>query len=709
MTYTWFFENSFEVLSPRPDGCTPDNVAGCDTPYREMLFNIPPEFSAIFYTLAFVAALFLLFSFVRVVRIWLVGRRTVPIKQMVLNLRYALRDGGFNARIFRRDLYAGVMHMAIMSGMIVEFIGTILATMHEREEWVGVVGLKPFLFGDVYLVYSFILDLFGIVLIVGVMMAAYRRYVKRHPRMVQNDFYDAFILVGLFIVGATGIVTEGLRIIATDFPSWEVWSFAGWLFALALAPLSLDLGALEAIHFTTWWVHAITAQVGIGYVMVSKLGHIPVAPINMLFKEDKPFGRVTVDAERPIRTVQDMTMGQLVSLEACMTCGRCHDVCPAQASGEPLSPMMVIQDSKGHARLDYPLLTFFRSPKNPSVVAGGEKVTADVLWACTNCMACVDACPVWIPHVDIITGMRSALVEEGKQVPSTVTSFLESVYQNGNEWGGPKKDRVKWAKGLDVPEARKVKAELLWYVGCTSTYDPRNQKVARTFVRIMEAAGVNYGTLGRREGCTGDVVRRVGEEALYQELASKNIEAFQKSGAKRIVTTSPHAFNTIKNEYPEFGFDSEQIEVLHHTELLWELIEQGKLKLTKPVNRTVTFHDACYMGRYNQIIDVPRKILGAIPGLTMVEMRRHGLESFCCGGGGGRMFMPQETEIRPSEIRVKEAQETKASELVVECPWCLSMFDDAVKTVGADGEMAVLDICELVLESLEVEEDPTTT
>ncbi|MHA1983934.1 MAG: (Fe-S)-binding protein, partial [Candidatus Hodarchaeales archaeon] len=240
-------------------------------------------------------------------------------------------------------------------------------------------------------------------------------------------------------------------------------------------------------------------------------------------------------------------------------------------------------------------------------------------------------------------------------------------------------------------------AELLWYVGCTSCYDPRNQKVAQMFSKILNKVGITFGTLGAKERCTGDAVRRVGEEALFRELVEKNTGAFDKSGAKRIVTTSPHSFNIIKNEYPEFGSN---FNILHHTQLLWELIQVGKLEFTKEVNKTITFHDPCYLSRYNDVIDVPRAILKSIPGLILTEMPRNGKNSFCCGGGGGKMFMPSHTEIKPSEIRIREASETEASVLAVSCPWCMSMFEDASKTTGVDQKLSVLEICEIIAEAM---------
>ncbi|OLS25881.1 MAG: CoB--CoM heterodisulfide reductase iron-sulfur subunit D [Candidatus Heimdallarchaeota archaeon LC_3] len=687
-----FIRKSSDFLSsPVPPECEGLPITECSTPYREVFFNIPEPFDLIFYLFALVASIIMLLGFLRLFRIWLVGKRKFTLKQFIGNLKYVIRDGLFNKRIFKNDRYAGIMHFFVMSGFIALFIATIILTIHERKIFTD----NGFLYGDLYLLYSFLSDFFGVILLLGVLMAVYRRYVEKHARMKTGNS-DGLILLFLFMIGLSGFIIEALRIVATGMVnsnSFEIFSFGGYFVALMLSLFNLSVETLEILHFMTWWAHAIAVEGILIYFPFSKMAHVGVAPFNMLFKEVKPFGKVTASME-PIHTIKDMSIGQLISLDSCMNCNRCTFVCPANASGSPLDPRMLIQNTKSIAHSNYP---FFTKKGELTVIPGGDKVTDEILWDCTNCMACVEVCPVWIPHVDIITGMRGALIDEGKQVPPTVITFLESVLQNNNEWGEGKKTRMKWAEGLDIPEIKKNKAELLWYVGCTSCYDPRNQKVAQTFAKILKQAGIEYGTLGKNEKCTGDVVRRVGEEALFQDLAEKNIQAFDKSEAKRIVTTSPHSFNTIKNEYPEFGGN---YEVVHHTQLIWELIQEGKIKLTKEINKTITFHDPCYLGRYNGIIDTPRDILKSIPGIKIVEMERIGQNSFCCGGGGGKMFMPSHTEIKPSEIRIKEAVETKASVMAVGCPWCMSMFEDASKTTGVDEMLSILEVCELVAESM---------
>lgn len=693
--------------SPIPVGCEDIPVSDCPTAYREIFFNIDSFSSGLFYFLAISVLLFMVISSLRLLRIFWIGRKPYPLKtqlkMIISNIKVVIRDGLFQKRIYRRDTYAGVMHTAILSGMLIEFIVTLIVTLHERHD---LFGIDAFLYGNNYLLLSFLGDFFGVILILGVLMAVNRRYIEKHPRAIKNDFYDWFILLGLFLAGFVGIFIEALRIVATDFPSWEIYSFAGYTIALILQPLQLDLNTLNLLHYLGWWVHVFTAQFGLALILFTKLGHIFIAPLNMLFREEKPFGKLTINSESSIKTMADMTISQLISLESCMKCARCHVVCPAQASGESLSPMLVIQDSKAIVRSNIPLISFFKKPNQYTTIPGSDTVTSDVLWACTSCMACVDACPVWIHHVDLITGMRGTLIEEGKLVPQPISSMLESVYQNKNEYGQPKKERMKWTKDLEfeVPEVKKNKAELLWWVGSTSCYDPRNQKVAQSFAKILNAAGIEYGTLGAKEGNTGDSTRRVGEEALFRDLAETNIKAFNKNKIKKIVTTSPHSFNVIKNEYPELGL--ENIEIVHHTEFILDLIKSEKIKFSKEVNKTITFHDACYIGRYNDIIETPRKILNAIPGIKLIEMPRSGMESFCCGGGGGRAFMPSHTEIKPSEIRVQEAMSTldfsssPIKSLVVECHWCIQMLTDATKTQNVDKTIIVEDIAEIVAEAM---------
>ena len=682
---------------------------------REVFFNVKKEFPLVvtgFYGLAAIATLIFLIGLWRL--FWpafLASRRKdLSIGRIIRNIKIVVRDGVATYKIFKGDLYAGIMHWCILWGMVVLFIGTLMLTVHEY--------LVAYLYGIVYVTYSFIMDLFALILLIGIFMAVYRRYIQKHPR-VPTVAQDGLILLLFFLIAISGLLTEAARIVATNFPSFEVYSFFGYTIAVVLKSIGITTPEqLKYVHLAAWVFHAVGAQGAVAYLPFSKLRHIVFAPINMLLLPDAPRGQLLafsnggasaqteeedMDVEEvPVKsTVNDFTFRELLQLEACTVCGRCTFVCPANATGEPLSPMNVILDLRSHVHEHYGPFSTKTAEQLPPIVEDDKRITPDVLWACTNCMACVEVCPVDIRHVDVIDALRGALIDEGTRVPSTVTTFLESVYQNGNEWGSPKKARLDWAKDLEVPLIKKNKAPVLYYVGCTNSYDPRNQKVARVMVKILQEAGVEFGVLGKDEKCTGDAVRRVGEEALFRELAAANIKKFKKFNPEMILTTSPHSYNAIKNEYPEFGGE---FNVVHHSELFYKLVKEGKLQFKKKLNYKVTFHDPCYLGRYNGIFDEPREVLNAIPGVEIVEMPRNRENSFCCGGGGGRMFMESKVPERPSEKRVKEAVSTGANVVVVACPWCMSMLEDAIKTTGNEGKIVVKELAEIVFEALGIEE-----
>ena len=372
--------------------------------------------------------------------------------------------------------------------------------------------------------------------------------------------------------------------------------------------------------------------------------------------------------------------------------------------------MKVIQDVKNWGKQQYGLM---QSNKDVSMLGEQSGLTEDVLWACVTCYACTNACPHLIGHVDMIVGMRASLIEEGN-VPSTFTTMLESVYQYGNVWDQPKRDRTNWLKDGKLPKIKKSDSKLLWLPGDTLAYDPRNQKVARATYEIFSKSGLDYGTFGDAEKNDGNEMRRLGEEALFQMLAEDNIKMYQKRDVKRIITSSPHAFNTIKNEYPEYGGE---FDVVHITTFLLEMIEDGRIKFNSDLDYEVTYHDPCYLGRYNDEYESPRKIIEKLPGVTFREMPNHGQFSYCCGGGGGNMFRetPEWIETRISEKRVLEAKDTLGSPniqsaggspkkvLLTACPFCTSMLTDALKTQQLEEEFEVMDLVELVNEAMGIQ------
>ncbi|MHA2344306.1 MAG: (Fe-S)-binding protein [Candidatus Hodarchaeales archaeon] len=452
------------------------------------------------------------------------------------------------------------------------------------------------------------------------------------------------------------------------------------------------------------------AFIGAVYIANGKFFHIVVGSANIILNDvESPKGRLHFPSDG-ITKIEDFTFYQLLETSACMKCHFCHNYCPANDSGEPLSPLMIVQDIKNWGKKQYGL---FRSHKDTPILGDNQEksgLTEDVLWACVTCYACVNSCPHLINHVDMIVGLRASLVEDG-YVPSTFATMLESVYNYGNVWNQPKRERTNWLKEGKLPKIKKSESKLLWLPGDTLAYDPRNQKVARATFEIFRKAGVDFGTFGDAEKNDGNEMRRIGEEALFKMLAEENIKMFNKRGVKRIVTSSPHAYNTIKNEYPELNG---HFDVVHVTEFMLELIEEGRIKFTKELNYAVTYHDPCYLGRYNDVYEAPRKIIEKLPGVTMNEMPNHGQFSYCCGGGGGNMFRdtPDWVETRISERRVLEAKDTllemKESDkgtqpkkvLITTCPFCTSMLTDASKTQQLEETLEVMDLVEMINEAM---------
>jgi Fe-S oxidoreductase len=373
-----------------------------------------------------------------------------------------------------------------------------------------------------------------------------------------------------------------------------------------------------------------------------------------------------------VEEIDRIVAERLVSLDYCYQCGRCSGVCP-------LSPISDFRPRKFMigAQLDLERM-----------------IAQDLLWQCSTCNACVAICPQEVKPPEVITSLRSKLVETG-HIPQEVSDVLENIYRRNNPWGSPKGERAKWAEGLSLKEFQQG-TEWLWFVGCAPSYDPRNQEVAKALVRIFQHAGLEVGFLGSEERCCGDSARRLGEEGLFQLLAEENSTRLAEAGAEKVLTTSPHCYNVFKNEYPKL-----EGEVRHYTQLLAELIRSGKLSFAEPDEElTVTYHDPCYLGRHNGVYEEPRFILDSLPGVKPVEMPRNRERSSCCGGGGGRMWVETKEKEHPGEIRVKEALSVGAQAIITACPFCTINFDEAVKTLNLEEQIRVLDLAELVSERL---------
>ncbi len=573
-----------------------------------------------------------------------------------------------------------MLHLLLFSGFVVLTIGTTLLA-------IAYDGPYDFHHGWYYLIYELTMDVFGVAFIIGCLLAMYRRAFKRKPSLGHNKS-DWWLLGLLLSLGVTGFTVEALRIHYTQVQPWLAhWSTVGWLIDATLLQ-GLDIGTARTLHLAAWWLHAFLVAAFFATIPVTRFLHVITGPANIAGRPERPMGELiplTIEeVERTgrtgVNTIADFTRQQLLSLDACMECGRCEDACPATASNKPLSPKAVVIDLRD-------LMSR----------GGGDVHTAirdETLWACTMCQACVEECPVLIGHVDLISDMRRDLIGEGK-LSGPPARALQQIGNQSNPYGRPNSERLAWAEGLDVPtvEVNPGFEYLLW-VGCAASFDPRAQKVARATAELLKEAKVNFAVLGTKERCTGDPARRIGDEFLYQQLAQANVETLTRHKAKKIVTPCPHCYNTLKNEYPQFGG---QYQVQHHSQLLAELIETGRLSNGTSTGEPVTLHDPCYLARVNREVDATRAVIGAATDAQFREMPRHGKKTFCCGAGGGRMWFDESPAQRVSCLRAQEALATGAQTLATACPFCLNMMTDGMAGTQGGEKVKVVDIAELLL------------
>ncbi len=673
-----------------------------DGPHRELFFNI--QHFWVLYALLPVLIAVILFNPVRRSRVWMVGRPEFTLGNPGARLRTLLRGGIGTERVLR-DPYSAIMHSALLSSMVVLFLVTALLAIDDYlpNEHVRILE------GDRYLGYSLVGDVFGIIGLLGVGMAVAHRWVRPRTRWEMRA-EDWLIVGGLGILLVTGFLLEGARIAVAEIdahPGWSGWSPGGWVVAQMFSGAS-D-GYLLDFHRIVWWTHLSLALSWLGLLGYTKLNHLVFAPANAFLQSTDPPLKLPLvanieEAEHfGASNLSHFTRKQLFQLDVCVHCGRCTDVCPANIAGQPLSPMHFILNLKDHASDVGERLAYNKARGFPldAGLAGrpamlGEVIRDETLWACRTCGACVEACPVFIEHVPMIVDMRRALVMEEARMPDTVRSTLETLERQGHPWRGTPYTRESWMEGLDVP-AWTGEQEYLYFVGCTGAMVDRAQQIVRANVRLLQEAGVSFGVLAGRESCNGDPARRLGHEYLYQVLAKGLIETFTEAGVKKIITHCPHCFNTFANEYPDLGG---RYEVLHHSQLLDRLMEQGKLVARAVAPRTITFHDSCYLGRANQIFDAPRRILERIPNVTLVEMPRNREQGLCCGAGGGNMWMEEQGRERVNEVRVREAVATGADTACTSCPFCIQMFAAGVGTVQMHREdpdrLRVLDVAELL-------------
>ena len=668
------------------------------TAHREIFFEI--DFGWIIYILAVASLVVLGWAIYRRVQLWRLGQKDDTFSDLGAKTKAFLYAGVVDGLIHRKiftHLYPGFVHALLFYGALLLLLGTAMDVISHY--------IVEFLHGNTYLAFSFLSDLGGVMLLVGVTLVAVRRYIQK-PDRLDNIPADAIALALIFVIVLTGFILEGLRIVATPSPSeWAQWSFLGYGFALAFDGCTHALGWYQAL----WWFHSLLIVGGILYIAlaVPKLSHIGLAPVNAFFRTTRPKGALRPLELEELETfgaanIQDFTVKDLMDLDSCTRCGRCQDNCPAYLSGKPLSPKKVVQDLKKLMTERGPALLKAQEGQDPADDGRqmiGDIILEDEIWACTTCRACQEQCPVYILPIDKIVEMRRNLVLEQTQFPETAMGALRSMEQRGHPWRGTMATRTDWAEGLNVKLlSDDSNVEILYWVGCTAALEERNMKVAKAFAKVLQAAGVDFGILGTEESCCGEPARRIGNEYLFQMLAQQNIETLKGYGVKRIVTTCPHGYNTIKNEYPQFegSFD-----VIHHTEYIAELLRLGRLKLPRTLAKKVVYHDSCYLGRYNDIYQAPRDILQSAIGSPPAEMKNRLNTAFCCGAGGGRMWMEEQIGKRMNQMRAEEALATNSEILASACPFCIQMFEDAIKTLEAEGTLRAMDIAEVIAETLD--------
>ncbi len=667
----------------------------------------------LFYSIGFLAIALFVGAFVFHIMKYARGAKAAIAIDWKKGFVRMVRDVLSHRTVKRRDRYAGLAHKAIFYGFLITFLGTSIITL-EYDILEPLFGLT-FWKGNFYLIFSLVVDLGGLAMIIGIIMMMVRRAAFNLPKLSYLRAYrgeetlrpvavkwrreDWFFMTFLLLIALSGFLQEAVRLLV-ERPAWQLWSPIGFAVSHLLGALGVTPENASRIRSFNWWFHGVMALGFIIFLPWYKAKHILTAIGSLLVRDEKALKRLPpVDEEAEqvgVSRIEEFDWKNLLHFDACTKCGRCHEACPAAASGYPLSPRDLILDLR-----EFNNTAQTRSHEDVQLI--GDVIAPETLWSCRTCGACQNICPVGIEHPAMIVEMRRNLVDQGEMDP-VLQNTLASFTDKGNSFGESPKKRSGWTKALEFPvkDIRKQAAENLWFVGDYAAFDPRNQTVSQTFARILKVANVDFALLHEDEKNAGNDVRRVGEEGLFESLAQHNIDQFAAARRfKRIITTDPHSYNTIKNEYVDIA-DVAPIE--HYTSILVELLRCGALKVTKPLNKKVTFHDPCHLGRLNGGYDAPRMVLEAI-GCEIVEMPRNRDNSFCCGAGGGRIWIPDDAGTeKPSESRMHEAAALeKIDYFITCCPKDLTMYEDARKTSGHEGDFTVKDIAELVAEAIELE------
>ncbi len=680
------------------------------TPTREEFWAFASWEKTLFYAVTFLSMGIMAYQIFRRIQLWRQGR-PLPWREAREGLRYWIPTpsacagwlknvgvyvlGQKKVRSSRKKSGAP-MHLMLFYGFLTLTIGTTLLAVNTYSPW-------KFHHGSYYLAYEMVMDVMGAVYMVGVTWAIFRRvkmkdqplgqaegpdpekepeyhrlWVENRRRPLSHSRNDFLTLGLLFLLGFSGFLLEAMRMSAhPDFPQpFNSSAPIGNAISLAMGPVSVGM------YKYFWWQHGVLVWIFFATLPMMRIRHIAMAILSISGSPRQPMGKLrSIPMEEVEETGQigvsapkDYTRWHLMSLDACMECGRCTEVCPAWSVGKVLNPKQVVQDIRGAMQTG---------------TAVAEAVGDEALWACTTCNACVEACPVLIRHVDLIVDARRHIVAEGR-LSGTGATMLRQTASTSNAWGAPASAREDWMKGLDVPLCRDgAPFDYLFWVGCAGATDPGAVKTTKAVAGLLKQAGVSFACLGQEEACTGDPARRVGDEFLFQEKAMQNASVFERYGVKKVVTACPHCFNTLKHEYGEYGA---QMEVFHHTQLLQHLVAEGKLKAAD--GKETVLHDPCYLGRVNDESEAPRALLSG----DQIEPKHHGKKTLCCGAGGGRMWMEEPPSQRPNNRRAEELIATGAKNVAVGCPFCRIMIHDGLQQAGAN-EIRLLDLAEMLQEA----------
>ncbi len=699
---------------------------GYEIPMRVVGANIPYDW--LIYIIMFIPIGIFLYGFYKRVQIWMLAKGEIHRndrvgKRIFDMLFYALSQ----FKVIKKP-FAGSMHFLLLWGFIILFLAAGIDASHH---WLGF----PNIVGNSYIYFSAVVDIFGVLAIIGIIALAIVRYIQKPDRLNDNKASDGWLILLIFAILITGYFIEGLRIAAElqitntmyDVAFEQYASPIGWLFAMMFSNVSLASALLW--HRILWWFHMAIAFVFIAIIPFTKLWHIFSATLNYAFRDLEPSAcRMVHNIEEAetfgVENIEEFGWKDLLDLDACARCGRCQENCPAYLTGKALNPKLkLIQAMKEHLDAKAPYLIAAKdNPEEADMVAMTDEttevvspmevsllydvVTTEAIWDCTNCRACMEHCPFFIEHIPKIVDMRRNLVMWQGDMPSEAQAAFTNMERNYNPWGVGYANRADWLKERDVrelvhllPEDDSKEFEYLLYAGCAVSFDDRYKRVGEALVKLLNKAGISFAYLGTEEYCCGDSARRLGNEYLYQTLVQMNIESFNNYGVKKIIAVCPHGYNALKNEYPQMDGN---YEVYHYTEILADLVARGVLQPGN-IGSTVAYHDSCFLGRHNGVYDLPRNIIKS-SGCTVSEVKESRNFGFCCGAGGGRMWLeedPVEGYKRINETRTDQLMTVNPDMIVTNCPFCLTMLDDGVKGIGAEETTKVYDVAEVLWQAMQ--------